>query len=123
MLAVVEDQQALLVAETADQEIKCRHAGHLRFATRRDHATDHLLGIRQSRELHPDDTMRKLVAQILGHRVREACLSGTAGSCHGDDALLAEDPRELRALALPPDERCGPHWQSSERTTQRCRAL
>ena len=100
MLAVVEQQQHLTIAQEIDEIGGGR--GLRRGAQRREHGRRDAGGIRQRGQLHHPHTVGERPIDLGRDADREAGLPATAGADEGHEWVRCQEPRDLGGLGVAP---------------------
>ena len=105
MLAVVEHEQRIPIAQRLEQGVPRRADAVAAHAQRVGHVVRHELGIRKWGELHPRDSVRVLRAQAGGHLEGETGLAAAARAGEREEPRTLEQLLHGRRLALAADKR------------------
>ncbi len=107
MLAVVEHEQRVPIAQRLEQGVPGGANAVAPHAQRVGHVVRDQLGIGQGSELHPTDAVRVAPARAhaAGHLERQARLAGAAGTGEGEEPGALQQVLHGSGLALAPDER------------------
>ncbi len=108
VLAVVQDQQELLVAKVVGQDVEERTPRLFAHPECGRHALHHQRRIQNGRQLDKPDPLCELIEKIRGCLQREPGLAGTAGAGQRKQMRGAEQALDLGQLSLAPDERGEP---------------
>ncbi|CAA9276920.1 MAG: hypothetical protein AVDCRST_MAG26-3112 [uncultured Chloroflexia bacterium] len=105
VLAVVQDQQELLVAQVVDQDVEERTPRLFAHAERGRHALHNQRRIQDGRQLDEPHAVDELLHELRGCFKREPRLAGTTGTGQGQEMCGAEQAFDLGKLSLASDER------------------
>src|SRR5258705_8721056 len=103
MLAVVQDEQCLLVADGLHERLDRGRRGTIGELKGRRDLLWYERGIADRREIHPADASEPS-ADIGGCFARQTRLAAPTGAREGEQAPARQHPRDLAELSLAADE-------------------
>ena len=99
MLAVVEHDQQITIPDHLRQPVGVRQV-----QSGRD-CRGHAFGIADVRELHQTRAVRQAIRLVACHFERQPRLAHPARADERDEAMVAEQSRELANIVVAPDQR------------------
>ena len=104
VLAVVEDEEHVLLAEGIEQGVEQRAATLVLNAENCSDGGGHLLGMSDGRQLDEPDSLGVTTEQLGSGLQRKACLARTAGAGERDEPGRLDEGLHVGQLPLAPDE-------------------